>query len=48
MQNGVSLTALIEVAGLQLAEETHPPQIPARVRMVEEARQVDIARRNRS
>ena len=45
--NGVSLTALIEVAGLQLAQETNPPTIEARVKMVEEARRVDIDRRMR-
>ena len=45
--NGVSLTALIEVAGLQLAQETHPPTVQARVKMVEEARRVDIERRAR-
>ena len=48
MKNGVSLTALIEVAGLQLAEESHPPTVQARVRMVEDARKVDIERRTRS
>lgn len=45
--NGVSLTAMIEVAGLQLAEEQVPPKVEARKQMVELAREVDIARRSR-
>ncbi|MEM9971718.1 MAG: hypothetical protein AAF762_11565 [Pseudomonadota bacterium] len=45
--NGVSLSALLEAAGLQLAEETFPPSVDARQRMVEHAREIDIARRSR-
>jgi len=45
--NGISLTAMIEVAGLQLGEEQVPPGIQARVDMVDLAREIDIARRSR-
>ena len=45
--NGISLTAMIEVAGLELAQETNPPSVPARAKMVENARVVDIERRSR-
>ncbi len=46
-ENGISLTGFIEVAGLELAEETFPPSIEARARMVELARKVDLQRRSR-
>jgi hypothetical protein len=45
--NGISLTAMIEVAGLQLADEQVPPRIEARVEMVKQAREIDIERRSR-
>ena len=45
--NGISMSAMIEVAGLELAKEGHPPTIPARQQLVEQARAVDIARRAR-
>lgn len=45
--NGVSLTAMLEVAGLELAEETLPPTLEARRRMAENAREVDRQRRVR-
>jgi hypothetical protein len=44
---GVSLTAMIEVAGLQLAKETMPPKVPARLEMIKQAREIDLARRSR-
>ena len=46
-ENGVSLTAMIEVAGLELAQESSPPTVPARIEMIKKAREVDIARRAR-
>ena len=45
--NGISLTAFIEVAGLALARETFPPSVEARAQMVDDARKVDLARRSR-
>jgi hypothetical protein len=45
--NGVSLTALLEVAGLELAQETVPPVVEARRQMIEAAREVDRLRRIR-
>ena len=45
--NGVTLTALIEVAGLDLAKETSPPTVEARVKMVQRAREIDLERRSR-
>lgn len=45
--NGVTLTALIEVAGIDLATETIPPTVEARQKMIEQARQIDLARRSR-
>ena len=45
--NGISLTAMIEVAGLELAQETNPPTVQARISMIEKARAIDIARRSR-
>jgi len=44
---GVSLTALVEVAGLQLADETMPPKVQARMEMIKLAREVDLERRSR-
>ena len=46
-QNGVSLAALLEVAGLQLADEANPLAAIERIDMVEEARAIDIQRRSR-
>lgn len=45
--NGITVTALIEVAGLELAAETMPPTVKARESMVEKARQIDLKRRSR-
>lgn len=45
--NGVTLTALIEVAGLDLAVESSPPAVEARIKMIARAREVDLARRSR-
>jgi len=45
--NGVSISALLEVAGLQLAGETFPPTVAERKKMVQMAREVDILRRTR-
>ena len=45
--NGISLSAFLEVAGLDLKEETTPPS-PVRQRVVERAREVDQLRRRRS
>ena len=46
-ENGVTLTALIEVAGLDLAQETSPPTVAARINMVQRAREIDLERRSR-
>jgi len=43
----MSLTAMLEVAGLELAEENIPPDVEARRRMVTKAREVDRLRRVR-
>ena len=45
--NGISLTAMLEVAGLELADEPVPPKTDARIRMIAGAREVDIRRRSR-
>ena len=45
--NGITLSAFIEVAGRQLATETHPPSVPERMHMVEMARDIDRQRRTR-
>ncbi|MCU7933209.1 MAG: hypothetical protein KZQ90_20640 [Candidatus Thiodiazotropha sp. (ex Codakia rugifera)] len=45
--NGISLTAMLEVAGLDLLKETVPPRIKERLRMVDDAREVDRLRRMR-
>ena len=45
--NGISLTSMLEVAGLELAVEPVPPMTEARIEMIEKARQVDIKRRSR-
>lgn len=45
--NGVTLTALIEIAGRDLAVETSPPTVAERRDMIERARVVDLARRSR-
>ena len=44
---GISLTALVEVVGLQLSNETMPPKVPARLEMIKLAREIDMARRSR-
>ena len=45
--NGITLSAFIEVAGLQLLGETAPPIVEERQIMVEKARQIDQERRIR-
>lgn len=45
--NGISLTALLEVAGLDLMKESAPPVDDTRFRAVEAAREVDRLRRIR-
>ncbi len=45
--NGITLSAFIEVAGRQLATETHPPSVEERIRMVDLARDIDRQRRTR-
>ena len=46
--NGISLSAFLEVVGLNLAGDTAPSRIPEREQMVQSARTVDIERRRRS
>ena len=46
-KNGITLSAFIEIAGLELIDETAPPAIRERQIMVEKARQVDQKRRSR-
>ncbi|KAA3607279.1 MAG: hypothetical protein DWQ01_16425 [Planctomycetota bacterium] len=45
--NGISLAAFLEAAGLALAEETFPPTVEERKKMVDTARRVDLERRSR-
>lgn len=45
--NGVSLTSMLEIAGLELANESLPPTVEARQRMIGRAREVDRERRVR-
>lgn len=45
--NGISLTAMLEVAGLALSTETAPPHVKERQNMVNDAREVDRQRRVR-
>lgn len=45
--NGISLAAMLEVAGLRLAQESYPPRLEERVSMVDAARKIDIERRAR-
>ncbi len=45
--NGVSVTAMIEVAGIVLGAESNPPSVVERIQMVETAREIDIERRAR-
>lgn len=45
--HGISVSALLEVAGRELAAETMPPTEEARIRMVKAARQIDQQRRSR-
>ena len=44
--HGVTITAMLEVAGRELAKETDPPIEPRRA-MIAKARQVDLQRRKR-
>lgn len=46
--NGVSVTALIETVGLQLAEEPEEAQDPGRKGWIKAARKVDGERRRRT
>ena len=46
-KNGITLSAFIEVAGLQLLGETSPPTVKERQIMVEKAREIDQKRRIR-
>jgi len=43
----VSLSAMLEVAGLELAAETMPPTVETRQRMILTAREIDRMRRVR-
>ena len=45
-RHGVTITAMLEVAGRELAQESDPP-IKARRDMITKARQVDLHRRKR-
>ena len=45
--NGITISAMIEVAGEQLAGETAPPAVEERRVMVEKARALDAKRRTR-
>lgn len=45
--SGVSMTAMLEAAGRDLAEETFPPTAKERQRMVLNAREIDRQRRVR-
>jgi hypothetical protein len=45
--HGITVTAMLEVAGRNLAEETMPPTVEARKKMVLDAREVDRLRRSR-
>lgn len=45
--NGITISAFLEVAGLELAEEKIPLTIEARQRMVKAARTIDQKRRSR-
>lgn len=46
-QNGISLAAFLEAAGLALAQESFPPSVKERQKLVEKAREVDLERRSR-
>ena len=45
--NGISLSAFLEAAGLVLSEETYPPSVEERRALVDAARAVDQRRRSR-
>ncbi|MBT5186971.1 MAG: hypothetical protein HOH19_11135 [Kordiimonadaceae bacterium] len=45
--NGITVTAFIEVAGMDLINESIPPKVKARQNMVEDARKIDMNRRSR-
>jgi len=46
-KNGITLSAFIEAAGLELIDETAPPKVEARRQMVELSREIDQQRRVR-
>jgi len=46
-QNGISVAAMLEIAGIQLANEEFPPKIEERRNMVSLAREIDRKRRDR-
>lgn len=46
--NGITLSAFIEVAGLQLLNESYPPKVRERQKMVKLAQEIDQQRRIRS
>lgn len=46
-QNGITVAAMLEIAGLQLAAESFPPKVKERREMVEMARKIDRDRRDR-
>ncbi len=45
-RHGITITAMLEIAGRELAEESDPP-IKARQSMIKKARKVDLQRRKR-
>ena len=45
--NGISLTAFLEIAGLDLADDSSPSKVPERRKMVEKAKAIDTRRRGR-
>ena len=46
-QNGISVAAMLEIAGVQLANEAFPPKVEERRKMVHLAREIDRQRRDR-
>lgn len=46
-RHGISVTSFIEVAGRELYDETSPPTVEARQRMIIAAREIDRIRRSR-
>ncbi len=45
--NGISLAAFLEAAGLALSKESFPPSVKERQMLVERAREVDLERPRR-